>query len=108
MSYVYCISDNCGILSAGIIRFRWVDLTFEELLKCSSPADLDEQLKSLPKGLDDLYSRILKRSSRPDVIKRFLQWVAYSTRAMTVEEIAEVASINFKPNTSPVPVYEDN
>lgn len=74
-------------------------------MKCTSQRELEKQLNSLPRDLNETYSRILAESPDPDNLKTFLQWLAYSKRAMTVEEIAEVAAIDCGENDSGLPVY---
>ncbi|KZP12249.1 hypothetical protein FIBSPDRAFT_937028 [Athelia psychrophila] len=75
--------------------FRWVALQLDQLLECVSREELEQQLKSLPKGLDEAYARIFSRSARPKHLKIFLQFLAFAGRAMTVQEIAEVATVDF-------------
>ena len=79
------------------MRFRWVILQLIELEKCSSPYETDKQLAELPKGLDEIYSRILKNideKHRADT-RMFLQWLAFCKRSMTIEEIAETITVDF-------------
>ena len=80
-----------------LIRFRWVALQLAELEKCSSRYEIDKRLTELPKGLDETYKRILKNideNHRADT-KRFLQWLAFCKRPMTIEEIAETITAEF-------------
>ncbi|KZP10814.1 hypothetical protein FIBSPDRAFT_661994, partial [Athelia psychrophila] len=86
-------------------RFRWAALQIDGLLECVSREELEQQLKSLPKGLDETYARILSRSSRPKHLKTFLQCLAFSRRPMTVQEIAEVATVDF--DVADLPAYND-
>ncbi|KZP04525.1 hypothetical protein FIBSPDRAFT_398342 [Athelia psychrophila] len=87
--------------------FRWVALQADHLIKCASPRDLRKQLKSLPRDLDEIYARTLSESPDPGNLKRILQWLAYSTRAMATEEIAEVAVVDFGDDDSGLlPVYD--
>jgi hypothetical protein len=56
-----------------------------------------KQLAELPKGLDEIYNRILKNISekhRADT-RTFLQWLAFSARPMTIKEIAETITVDF-------------
>ena len=89
-------------------RFRWVALQYDELIVCISKRELEDQLKKLPRGLNDTYAKILARSSRPGDLKRFLQCLAFSKRPMTVTEVAEAATINFGNDGSDVPMYESD
>jgi ankyrin repeat protein len=101
-SYVYpyiysTIADN-------VPRFRWVALQIAELEKCSSTDEITKQLAELPNGLDDIYSRTLKKideKHRADT-RTFLQWLAFSKRPMTVSEIAETITVDFTSEDGPV------
>lgn len=79
----------------GIFRFRWVDLQIQELAKCTSEQALEDQLKTLPKGLEEAYDRILSRSSQPKDLKRLLQWLAFSFRPLTLSELADAVAAKF-------------
>ena len=79
------------------MRFRWVVLQLTELEKCSSRYEMDQQLAELPKGLDEIYNRILNnidKKHRADT-RTFLQWLAFCMRPMTIEEIAETIIADF-------------
>ena len=79
------------------MRFRWVVLQLAELEKCSSRYEIDKQLAELPKGLDEIYNRILKNvdeKHRSDT-RTFLQWLAFCKRPMRIEEIAETITADF-------------
>ena len=78
------------------MRFRWVVLQLAELEKCSSRYEIDKRLTKLPKGLDEIYNRILKNideNHRADT-RTFLQWLAFCKRPMTIEEIAETITLD--------------
>ena len=78
------------------MRFRWVALQLTELVKCSSRHEIDMQLAELPKGLDEIYSRILKNideKHRADT-RLFLQWLAFCKRPMKINEIAEIITMD--------------
>ena len=79
------------------MRFRWVVLQLAELEKCSSRYELKKQLAKLPKGLDEIYKRILKSIDEiycADT-RTFLQWLAFCKRPMKIEEIAETITADF-------------
>ena len=85
------------------MRFRWVVLQLAELEKCSSRYEIDKQLSELPKGLDEIYNRILKKideKHRADT-RTFLQWLAFCKERMKIEEIAETVTVDFSEK-SPV------
>jgi hypothetical protein len=78
------------------MRFRWVVLQLAELEKCSSRHEMNKQLAELPRGLDEIYNRILKNldeKHRADT-RTFLQWLAFCQRPMTIEEIAETITVD--------------
>ena len=86
------------------LRFRWVALQVIELAKCSSPDEIIKQLATLPKGLDEIYERILTKideKHRADA-GTFLLWLAFSKRPMTIVEIAETITVDFASEDSPV------
>ncbi|KZP09402.1 hypothetical protein FIBSPDRAFT_938477, partial [Athelia psychrophila] len=83
--------------------FRWVALQADHLIKCASPQDLKKRLKALPRDLNESYARTLSESPDPGNLKRILQWLAYSRRAMTVDEIADVAVVDFGSDDSGLP-----
>ena len=56
-----------------------------------------KQLAELPKGLDEIYSRILNNvdeKHRADT-RTFLQWLAFCKRPMSIKEIAETITADF-------------
>jgi len=92
------------IMADNIPRFRWVALQLAELEKCSSTDEITEQLTRLPKGLDEIYSRILKKINEDHRghVRTFLQWLAFSKRTMTISEIAETITVDFASEDGPV------
>ena len=79
------------------MRFRWVVLQLAELEKCSSRYEINKQLAELPKGLDEIYSRILKNIDEKHCAdaRSFLQWLAFCKRTVKIEEIAEIITMDF-------------
>ena len=76
--------------------------------KCSSPQALKEQLSNLPNGLNETYDRVLSKLDDKDHgdIHVFLQWLAFSTRTLGLEELAEVVAVDFSDNGFPKYVPE--
>ena len=68
--------------------YLWVSLVYEELQK-TSIVDLDDTLKSLPKGLDAIYARILRHipEKRREVAAQVLRKVVVAFRPLTVREL---------------------
>ncbi|KAG6905954.1 hypothetical protein DXG01_016698 [Tephrocybe rancida] len=76
--------------------FRWVALQLAELENCLSEYEIMEQMKDLPKGLDDIYKRMLKSIDgkyRADTMT-FLEWLSFSKRPLKVAEIAEAITVD--------------
>ena len=61
-----------------------------------NPRELRKALGSLPKTLDDTYTRILCNidEERYQYAFKILQWLTYSRRPLKLEELAEVVAIN--------------
>ena len=104
-------AGNVGVVDALLafaltyFRFRWVALQLSELGRCANELALEQQLAALPRNLDETYERILLRiddKDRSDV-KTFLCWFAFSTRPLTLEEMAETLTVRF--NSGAVPFY---
>lgn len=77
-------------------RFRWVALQLSELQRCPSLSAIKARLESLPRDLDETYQQIIQRIDEHDRndVKVFIQFLAFSTRTMRLEEIAEAVSVD--------------
>lgn len=76
-----------------------------ELETCPAEFDVLQQLRALPRDLNEAYDRVLKSLDNKYLAhtKMFLQWLAFSVRPMTIEEIAEIITIDFNSNDGPAP-----
>ncbi|KFY98731.1 hypothetical protein V500_01563 [Pseudogymnoascus sp. VKM F-4518 (FW-2643)] len=76
--------------------FRWAVCQMDTLGKCRTRLSLQKALKALPTTLDETYERILCTISEADSehAMRILKWLAFSSRPLLVEELAEVVAIN--------------
>ncbi|KAF7981785.1 hypothetical protein HWV62_31871 [Athelia sp. TMB] len=81
--------------------FRWVALQIDDLQRCFSIRDVKQQLERLPQNLEETYERILARSERRSEVLQILQWLAFSIRALSIEEIADVVSIDLHAENGP-------
>ncbi|KAG6904272.1 hypothetical protein DXG01_011272, partial [Tephrocybe rancida] len=84
--------------------FRWVALQLAELENCLSEYEIMEQMKDLPKGLDDIYKRMLKSIDGKycaDTMT-FLEWLSFSKRPLKVAEIADAITVDFSSEVGPV------
>jgi hypothetical protein len=68
----------------------------DTLGKCRTRSALHKALKALPTTLDETYERILCTISDEDSEStiRILQWLVFSSRPLSVEELAEVVAID--------------
>ena len=81
-------------------RFRWAVCQLDTLGKCRTRSMLRKSLATLPPTLDETYNRILCDIDEKDseYAVCILQWLAFSSRPLLVEEIAEVIAINVERN----------
>jgi hypothetical protein len=66
-----------------------------ELQDCLNQDDLEDQLESLPRDLDEVYDRIvsgLNKRYLEDALK-ILQWLSFSARPLQLAEIAQVTCV---------------
>jgi hypothetical protein len=77
--------------------FLWVDLILYDLktLSKTSPYDVRQKLKTLPKSLPDLYERILLAIQPEDLdaAKNILRWVVWAERPLKLEELKTAVAI---------------
>jgi hypothetical protein len=68
----------------------------DALARCRNRATLRKSLATLPQTLDQTYDRILTAISEEDCeyAMRILQWLTFSARPLSVEEVAEVVAID--------------
>ncbi|KAG8818105.1 hypothetical protein FRC17_010972 [Serendipita sp. 399] len=94
------IEDKLAAGANGM--FRWAVCQLDTL-KCysSKPANALREIEFLPKTLDDTYSRILTRipSGYQRELKTILMFLAFSTRPMTIQEVAEATAVNLESRT---------
>jgi hypothetical protein len=84
-------------------RFRWVALQLDDLQSCLNARAVEQQLKSLPKNLDETYDRLLSKITKDYCgdAHKFLQWLAFSARPLMIHELAEVVSVDFDQGDEP-------
>lgn len=72
----------------------------DALARCRNRATLRKSLATLPQTLDQTYDRILTAISEEDqdYALRILQWLTFSARPLSVEEVAEVVAIDVAGN----------
>ncbi|KAF8522727.1 hypothetical protein BU17DRAFT_6347, partial [Hysterangium stoloniferum] len=77
-------------------RFRWVALQLEELSKCLSDEELEEQLNTSPRELWGIYRKMILKIPKKHIENawKFLQWLAFSLRPLKAKELAQITGIN--------------
>ena len=88
-----------ALVSKADGMFRWVYCQLLRLRKCKNPNAVRRQLASLPRDLDETYERVLNSVQEEDRPKAraILTWLAFSTRPLFLDQLAEVAAI--EPDT---------
>ncbi|KAF8248446.1 hypothetical protein K440DRAFT_660785 [Wilcoxina mikolae CBS 423.85] len=75
--------------------FLWVSLQLDDICKENNDDDIRQVLRSLPRGLNETYARILERifkHRKPNVAKKILNWVAGARRPLHLDELLEAIS----------------
>ncbi|KAL5376601.1 hypothetical protein DPSP01_010394 [Paraphaeosphaeria sporulosa] len=87
---------EAALMSGARGMFRWAVCQLDRLGKCRNRAMLRKSLATLPPTLDQTYDCILSAISEEDsdYAIRILQWLTFSERPMSVEEIAEAVALD--------------
>ncbi|KAI5366970.1 hypothetical protein J4E82_010917, partial [Alternaria postmessia] len=87
---------EAALMHGACGMFRWAVCQLDTLGKCCNRAMLRKSLATLPRTLDQTYDRILTAISEEyaEYAMRILQWLAFSARPLSVEEVAEVVAID--------------
>jgi ankyrin repeat protein len=77
-------------------RFRWAACQLDVLEDCLDYRTLNKALTSLPKTLDETYSRIIARirDEHKAYAVRILQFLAFSNRPLSIEETVDVIAVD--------------
>jgi Ankyrin repeats (3 copies)/NACHT domain len=90
-SFTYSVPNNFGHTN----RWRWAACQLDTLGKCLNRSMLQKSLRNLPETLDETYERILRAVDEEyhGYASCILQWLAFSTRPLRMEEVAEIVAI---------------
>lgn len=92
------LSSKSQYFNSILHRFRWVYCQLQELkkLKSTKPKYVLEALHTLPKTLDEIYTRMLAGIAPMyhKEARTLLQWLAYSQTPPTLAQLAEAAIID--------------
>ena len=82
--------------------FRWVECQFESLKRCPrSESHLERCLRSLPRGLDETYERILCNIDEGliEEARRILTLLCFASRPLTVPELIDGIAVDLNEPT---------
>ena len=86
------------ILQKSNGNFLWTKLVVKELEEALSQQRVNEILESVPRGIDQLYSRIIANliasPGRSKLVMTLLRWVVCAARPLTVEELREALRLD--------------
>ncbi|KAJ9658996.1 hypothetical protein H2198_003425 [Neophaeococcomyces mojaviensis] len=84
--------------------FLWVGLVMDEMRDRSTCTEILDTVRSLPRGLPAIYSRMLLRIQRDQrsISARILRWVTVAVRPLTLPELAAAVGLR-----SPTPASRD-
>lgn len=82
--------------------FLWVNLQLVNLCKQRSDRDIEQELNSLPYGLDQTYDRILQKidgqtRSLRTLAQHSILWIVYTQRPLRVKELIDAVAILGNP-----------
>lgn len=71
--------------------YLWISFAIKEL-QTKEPSEVEDVLRGMPKGLDDMYARMLNQidESRRDVAERLLRWCTFLRGTLTLGHVAGV------------------
>ncbi|PVH91840.1 ankyrin [Periconia macrospinosa] len=87
-----------ALMSGAKGMFRWAVCQLDALGKCVNRKMLQQALATLPPTLDQTYDRILASidNDYSQYALRILQWLTFSAKPLSVDEVAEVIAIDVK------------
>ncbi|KAK0848237.1 hypothetical protein LTS02_014143 [Friedmanniomyces endolithicus] len=93
-----CTEIESRLMEKADGMFRWAVCQLDALQSCLDLPSLREALQSLPEGLNDTYTRILR--SIPEVHKsravRILQFLIFTEYPLRLEEIVDAIAVNLQ------------
>ncbi|KUJ08499.1 uncharacterized protein LY89DRAFT_741860 [Mollisia scopiformis] len=72
--------------------FQYVVCQLDHLEECANSSEVQQSLRSLPRGLDATYARMLQnvKLDRKKQVLSTLKWLCFSARPLTLGELAEI------------------
>jgi len=86
------------LVVSALFRFAWAVGQLDALRSCGNDLQARECLRRRPPCVDHTFFRALKRIPDEGLIlaRCVLQWLAFSARQMSLEELAEATLINIE------------
>ena len=77
-------------------NFLWIRMIWQELksLEVPSEEELESMIRHHPKGLTDMYVRMLDVLFQKPLVQRILLWVVYARRPLRLKELEKALSID--------------
>ncbi|KAF5333762.1 hypothetical protein D9758_016589 [Tetrapyrgos nigripes] len=88
-----------ALVNGGNGQIRWVDCQWTEIKEIVVPDEIREALRSLPSTLEETYAKILEKIKSQTNVKKLLQWLIYSYRALSIEEVEDILAVNLDKET---------
>ncbi|KAI0425674.1 hypothetical protein F5Y09DRAFT_352082 [Xylaria sp. FL1042] len=81
--------------------FRWAQCQLDDIARMRTVRSIRSSLAKLPKGLDETYERILKRTPQEDVelLRKILLWVSFTAMPLKIEELHEAIALDVDADT---------
>ncbi|KAL5045518.1 hypothetical protein BDW71DRAFT_208333 [Aspergillus fruticulosus] len=82
-------------------NFLWASLAIREVMECNTEEDVDETLRGIPSGMEEMYQRMERtiiENTRPRDRKlgqRILTWATCSRRPLVLSELAQALEPEF-------------
>ncbi|KAJ6077324.1 uncharacterized protein N7446_000260 [Penicillium canescens] len=87
------VLQSYGVVAANLFayRFRWVQLSLENLGSLRTVGKIREALQTLPRTLRETYAGILQRIPESDweLSRAAFLWLSFSNRSLTLDELNE-------------------
>ncbi|KAF8460198.1 hypothetical protein BDZ91DRAFT_851712 [Kalaharituber pfeilii] len=88
-----------ALLQGAEGMFLWIYFQIEDICAKNNDEDIRATLASLPRGLDETYSRILDKIlsspyKEPNIAMKVFRWVAGAQQPLTLDEIAEAVALS--------------
>lgn len=92
--------------------FLWARLALDMirhlLIEKASPAKIEAALEEMPADINSLYALILKTTENPTATKSLMEWICFSTRPLTTDELRWAMAFDAKSCYKSFSQYENS